>query len=922
MSPPRPRASTLLASLALAAFAEPAQADPVFYTTLGNALNPAPINPSTGGRWMDEEGLGTRIPAARTPTGLLYNIPLDPGAEPEVKKPDGEWNTTGFMEWGGIYIGGNDRNAGFRNYKDLKTGPYLDNFGVLAEKRDGARFFEAAGGGVGMHDQFYSLQFGRYNDWRVTTFYNETPQVFTTTYRSLWNGVGSGNLTLATLTPGGTTSAAATQTNIQNALAATDNSQLEVVRKKAGVRYEAYLSNTWTFFASLTDEKKKGAQPFGNVYGGGGGGGNIEIPQSIDYDTLDFFAGVSFSDATSSFNLRASASLFRNDIDTMSVQNPLFITLNGTSGLAPTTFTQARFDLPPDNQAYNVKAEYARALPDLYRGNFTATVALGSMRQNDKLIAPTEFPLTGGTVTAGGASLANMWNTPAALSRQTAEARIDTRLVDLGLSMRPANGLDVRGKVRYYETGNSMQYQSCNPLTGQWGRLLNDGSGLSLATANTAAGANPTGTSANAYNAVNCNLDAARALNLVPSAGNIPIRSVPYDYKQLTTSVSADYRLGKAQSVNAAIEQESFRREFRERDRTWEDKIKLGFVDRGTLDGMIRISYEYGRRSGSDYNSNPYEPFMSASLGPTPTANNVGMSTWLHTIEQYRSFDLADRSQNILNGRVNYSFLPTLDGAMTLQLKDADFPSPYGRTGHQASNSLTFDLSYQAGSTAVVYGFATYQAGKMQQRGVQSNSCILGHTYYFYSNGQVQDVVTGAAAPPTPAGTSLVTTQNIAAGNWSDICSVASATSPQFPESRAWDVASKDRNSVLGVGFKYDLGKAKLEGDFSRTLGRTQIGYTYNPAALGMSALQTALAGSGFTDLTFAQTVFNASVLVPLKKDLSLRVLVRYETGRIRDWHYDGVAANPMPATNAAYLDAGPQDYRNTLVGILFQVRL
>jgi hypothetical protein len=922
MSPPRRRASALLASLVLAAFAEPVHADPVFYTTLGNALNPAPINPSTGGRWMDVEGLGTRIPAARTPTGLLYNIPLDPGDDPEVKKPDSEWKTTGFIDWGGIYIGGNDRNPGFRNYKDLKTGPYVDNFGVLSEKRDGARFFEAVGGGVGMHDQFYSLQFGRYNDWRVTTFYNETPQVFTTTYRSLWNGVGSGNLTLANLTPGGTTSAAVTQTNIQNALAATDNSELEVVRKKAGVRYEAYLSNSWKMYASFTDEKKKGAQPFGNVYGGGGGGGNIEIPQSIDYDTLDFLAGLSFSDATHSFNLRASASFFRNDIDTMSVQNPLFITLNGTNGLAPTTFTQARFDLPPDNQAYNVKAEYARALPDLYRGNFTATVALGSMRQNDNLIAPTEFALTGGTVTAGGRSLANMWNTPAALSRQTAEARIDTRLVDLGLSMRPTNGLDVRGKVRYYETSNSMQYQSCNPLTGQWGRLLNDGSGLSLVTANTTAGANPTGTSANAYNAVNCNLDAARALNLVPSAGNIPIRSVPYDYKQLNTSVAADYRLGKAQSVNAAIEQETFRREFRERDSTWEDKVKLGFVDRGTIDGMIRISYEYGRRTGSEYNSNPYDPFMSSSLGPTPTANNVGVSTWFHTIEQYRSFDLADRKQNILNGRVNYSFLPTLDGAMTLQLKDAEFPSPYGRTGHQASNSLTFDLSYQAGSTAVVYGFATYQTGKMQQRGVQSNTCILGHTYYFYSNGVVQDVVTGAAAPPTPAGTSLVTTQNIVDGNWSDVCSVASATSPQFPESRAWDVASKDRNSVIGVGFKYDFGKAKLEGDFSRTLGRTQIGYTYNPAALGMTAVQTALAGSGFSDLTFAQSVFNASVLVPLKKDLSLRVLVRYESGRIRDWHYDGVAANPMPANNAAYLDAGPQDYRNTLVGILFQMRL
>jgi hypothetical protein len=29
-----------------------------------------------------------------------------------------------------------------------------------------------------------------------------------------------------------------------------------------------------------------------------------------------------------------------------------------------------------------------------------------------------------------------------------------------------------------------------------------------------------------------------------------------------------------------------------------------------------------------------------------------------------------------------------------------------------------------------------------------------------------------------------------------------------------------------------------------------------------------------------------------------------------------------MPANNALYLDAGPQDYRNQTVGLLFQFRL
>jgi hypothetical protein len=902
---------TLLASALLASGAAHADSPPA----PGNALNPAPVNPATSGRWMDEEGLGTRIPAARTPTGQLYNIPLDPGEEADSKKDS--WKSSGFIELGVLKVGGDDRSQGFLNYKDLKSGPYVNNFGVTAEKPATARFFEAVGGGAGMDDQFYRVQFGRYNDWKVTAFYDGTPQVFTTTYRSLWNGVGGGNLTLATLAPGGTANAATTQANIQNTLAATPTSELEVIRKKAGVRLDMHLSDSWKLFASFTEDRRQGARPFGTVFGG-----NMESVESIDYATHDFLAGVQFSDSRSSFNLRASASFFRNDIDTMSIQNPLFVTLNGTNGLSPTVFTQARYDLVPNNEHYNVKGEYARAFPDFFRGNLTGAVALGSMRQNDSLIAPSEFPLTGGTVTAGGVSLANAWNTPAALSRQSAEARIDTLLANLALALKPVNGLDVKATLRYYATNNFMQYQSCNPLTGQWGRVLNDGSGLALVTANTVAGANPSGTSANAYNSARCDLAAAQALGLVPAAGNVPIASIPYDYKQTNATLAADYRLGRASSLNAALEREIFHREFREREQTWEDKIKLGYVDRGTIEGMIRVSYEYAQRRGSDYNSNPYVPFYSASFGPTPTANTVGMSTWFHTIEQFRSFDLADRNQNLLNGRVNYSFYPNFDGAMTVQLKDADFPSALGRTGHQKSNSATLDLSYQSGSTAVLYSFVSYQTGAMQQKGVQPNTCLLGSTYYFYSNGQVLDARTGTAPPPTPAGATLVTTQNVVAGNWSSVCAAESSTSPLFPDSRGWDVASRDRNAVIGVGLKYDFGKIKLDTSFSRALGRTRIDYSYNAAALGMTSLQAALAGAGPSDLTFAQNVLNASVIVPLTKNVLMRVLFRYETGRVRDWHYDGVAANPMPANNALYLDAGPQDYRATLIGLFFQVRM
>lgn len=887
----------------------------------GNAMNPAGVNPATGGRWMDEEGMGTRIPAARTPGGQLYNIPFDaPDETPDKKDP--AWKAGGFLEAGGLHIFKDDRSAGFLKYQDLKSGPYLDNFAAWGEKASEARYFEASGGAVGLDDQFYRLQFGRYNSWRITAFYDETPQVFTTTYRSLWHGLGTSNLTLDNLTPGGLASATATQSAIQNALAATPASELEAVRKKAGARVDIRATEAWRLYASVTDQKRQGAQPFGSVFGGGGGGGNIEIPQSLDYSTYDFVAGAQYSGERDSFNVRASGSFFRNDIDTMTFQNPLFVTLNGTNGLAPNSFTTGRFDLAPNNQHYNLRGEYARSLPELYRANLTATVALGTMRQNDNLVPPSEYSLAGGSVNPGGVPLANQWNTGDALTRTTARARIDTALGDFGLAFKPASGLDVRGKVHYYETHNYMSYEACNPLTGQWGRLLNDGSGLSLLIANTLAGANAAGTSANAFNAAGCDPAALRSLAIAPTAGNVPIASIPYDYKQLVESVTADYRVGRAASVNGALERETFRRDFRERGETWEDKIKLAYVNRGLIEGTLRVSYEYDTRGGSAYNTNSYQAFYSASVGPIPAVNGQSMASWFHTIGQFRSFDLADRKQNAVKARVDYAITPDLDGAATLQLKDADYPSDLGRVGHQRNGFATLDLSYRAGSNAVVYGYYSFQSASMEQKGVQPNSCNVGSTYYFFSDGRIASAAIGAAAPAAPAGTTLLATQDVLASNWATVCANAAPTSPLFPDSRGWDVTSRDRNHVLGFGVKYDLGKAKLDADFTRALGRTRIGYGYNPAALGMTPLQAALAGSGLSDLVFAQNVVNANLLVPLTPSVAMRFLVRYESGRVRDWHYDGVLANPMPANNAAYLDAGPVDYRATVVGILFHVRM
>ena len=835
-------------------------------TNVGNALNPRTVSSVRGEK--DPDGMG-EIPNSRTPTGLLNQ---EPSLKKEPHETDGGWQYNARAEVGVLGISGDRDNAKFKEYKDVKSGVYVNNFGLELEKPSEARFVDIRGGGIGRDDQFYSMSFGRYNDWKVKGFYSETPHVFTSTYRNIYNGVGSDTLTLKNLTPGGTTSAVITNTNIRNAVMATRYSELDIVRSKGGIRFDMNLAKDLKVFASYTQEKREGARPFGLVMGGGGGTGGLEIPESIDNDTHDFLAGLQWADRLSALNLNVSASFFRNDIDELTVQNPMFVA--AANGIPAGGFPTARYDMHPDNNYYNIKGEYSRVFPEFYRSRFTAVVSASSLRQSDSLIPYTTDPLANINGIVGG-----QWDTLASLSDSSPNPKIDTRLIDLGLSLNPVNALDVRAKFRHYETKNHTKYWACNPLTGQWGRMLNDGSGVSAV--NTPA-----------YLAAGCNPEAIRALGIAPSAGNIPIRNMPFEHTQTNYTLAADYRLSRNNSLNASYERENFDREYRERNETREDKFKLGYVNRSIEGGTLRLSYEHQRKRGSTYQPDPYEELFSASFGPLPTVAGTSLNSWLLALAQSRKLDLADRDQDIVNLRFNYAMAPNLDGGVSLQWKDAKYPdSDYGRDDHQKLNSLNLDLNWHRSEEMDLYAFYSYQDGRISQAAIQSlGNCTL------------------------PAG--MVTQQQVEAFMHSCI----QAGSAIFPLNRTWSVSHKDKSDVAGLGLNYDFGKARLDMNYTYTKSRTEVDYSYG-TGLGLTPAIAALAGNGFPSLTFAQHVIEANLLVPVNQTVSVRLLYRYEGGKIRDWHYDGVAVNPVPAANQqTYLDAGPKDYHVNLIGAMLKI--
>lgn len=858
-------------------------------TVLGNSLsastrNSLPLDPD----WAK---------AKHTPTGQMFKLPFAMPKVDEIQKSASGWEYSGQLEFG--YIGGDadERNAQFRMYQDLDQGAYVNNFSLQLRKPAGGQFVEVTGGGAGRHDQYYGLQFGRVNEWKVKLYFSETPHVFTDRYKSLWSGIGTDRLVLLPgLTPGGTAPTAAD--NAAVAAAGNQNSTLSLTRKRSGVRLDLDVSKTWKAYVGYSNEERKGARPFAAVWGNAGGTAPIEIAEPVDYTTEDFLAGLMHADGLNAFNLRLSASLFHNHVSTLTFQEPYRIAPpNGvTTTPAAGAYTQGRYDLAPSNQSYNARAEYTRSLPDFLRSHLTVVLSAGKWRQDDTLIPYTTIPnlaLANVTLLPGGA-----WDTTGALSRKSTDATIDTRLADVTFSMNPTSDLNLKAKARLHETKNNTDpFLAVNPnavyldadnttagnqsrgltfdgVTGVWGRILNDGSGQNLLMG---ANANP--------------------------AGNLPIKSHTYDSKQYRFGPSADYRLNKVSTLNASVEREIALRNHRERDRTWEDKAKVGYVNRGLRDSSLRLSYEFDRRRGGPYVASYYDGSFSSAIVPIPTTAGASVNSWaVRTNTGFRAYDLADRDQHIGNIRLDTMLRPNLDAGISLQAKEARFPdADYGRS-QQSQRSGNVDLNYQPSPRQTFYGFYSYQLGKFSQASISN------------ANGTV------TIGQTTPLG--VVTPANaIALG--------AAPGGPLFPLLNAWTADSTDRNHVAGAGLKQEFGRLSLNVDYSYSTGRTRIEYGYNVGG-AINAANAVFAGSRMPDLATDIHYLDASLRVPLSPRFSARLIYRHQREDIRDWHYTGLAATPVvlggggagALPTAIQLDGGPQNYRVNWFGVMFQVKL
>jgi len=633
----------------------------------GNALNPAgqPMD-----LFRDPNGLSLLDDITRTPTGLLYPLPYAYPDMTQSKSAPDFWSM-GWIEGGFLGTwGSNTDSAAFREYADWGTDPLATSLGFLVQNRRTAWFMSGLAENVGRTDQYYQLKTGRYGEYSVTAFFDSIPHIFSTDAKSLYDGVGSGNLTLR----GGLVPGASTPAQVDAVLADTPPTELRVTREKAGLSINYTPWKTIEAIFQVSNEWRNGTQPISATFGYPFENGATQIIAPVHYRTLDVTAGLRYKEDDLQANFTYTGSIFNNTDQSLMWQNP------GLAQLPPGSYipTEGLLTLPPNNESHTVKGDVTALMSPKLR--FSASLSYTLMRQNDLLFPPT---IDSGTIPgAGGPINLADWNTTAALSRARANAEIDVLNTFAQLQYIASPDLSFDFELRHRDENNLTDYLAWNPITGQYGYIAIDG-GL--------APFNPYLSGVYQPNA---------------PGDVVQIRNIPFANNSVELTARGSYRLDNHMKLDLSYVHNAVEHSDRELPNADDNRVRLQLAANGFEWGSVRVSYEYGHLMGSDYTSNPYTAFYSTSLPgymPLSPAGDIPF-----TLDNLRKFDVANRVEHKVHAQSNYILSPSIDLQLTGDYKIDSYSAQYGL--HDASSvDVNTDINYQLSTTATLTGFFTWQ---------------------------------------------------------------------------------------------------------------------------------------------------------------------------------------------------------------------
>ena len=806
----------------------------------GNALDPSG-GPATYG--CDPDGAswltGDR---KRTPTGFLYACPA---AWPEFKG-DGAWRYRGSVTLGYLGVFGDENNMIWRRFSNWDDGVYV-GADLRFEKASDGSYFDLRASRLADDSQYVRAVFGRAGKYRVQAFARSQPNITSGNARSIWDGVGSDHLTLKNgLTPG-----ASTPAQVAAVSAAQPERMLTVVREKQGVGINYMINKRWTAFANASHESREGARSFGGPFffnfPFADNGGAYEIPRPIDDSTTNFNGGARFVGNVWRMEFAYSGSFFRNANRSFDYEVP-FALAPVVPGLTTPLLTQGSFSYEPDNDYHHLRTSFSRKMA--WNGEFSLTASAGKMRQNDQLVPSMtcqgQFGING---IPGALFDCADWNTTDSLSQQRSDLSINTQMLDARVVLQPTDHVTWRANVKYDRQDYDGTYWAYNPLTGQWGYPSENGSQGSVVPGE-----------AGIWDPVTS-----------PSALT-RVRNLPLDRELNEASFGGDWRLGDKNTLGATYTFDRTERTHREIATTNDNTLKLTWNNRA-LDWLtFRANYTYMRRTGSEYDYDPYEFTFSSQLPGyiEPAGGNSA-----HTVDALRKYDIGSRVQNKLDLMATFALPRDMTFYASVRGDWNDYDAVLGRQGY---DTLGGSLQWEW----------------------QPTPATVASAWYGYDRSVLDFANVNDAAVPT---------------------SDPSLGGPTYPDANRWWMHDRQRNHYAGANIVQRVGRVTFNADWNWSYSRGLTDYRYaTPDALTVPALAPLLTGQ-FPAMIYRTNALTVGMIIPIHKSFSVRLFDTYQRGRVFDWHYLGFEDGQI-IDHRVYTDGGPTDYSVNMVGVLLEMQL
>jgi hypothetical protein len=141
---------------------------------------------------------------------------------------------------------------------------------------------------------------------------------------------------------------------------------------------------------------------------------------------------------------------------------------------------------------------------------------------------------------------------------------------------------------------------------------------------------------------------------------------------------------------------------------------------------------------------------------------------------------------------------------------------------------------------------------------------------------------------------------------------------------------TKTNNDVFGVGLQQDLGGAKfgIDWTYNKSVSTVNLGIPatllVNAGTGAPTAAGAAVAGwgrSAYPDMETVQQAVEASLLFPIGNQWTIRLMGRYDSFEVKDWHYDNPAAQGT-AAGARMADYGPANFSTTTAGVFLKYKM